>query len=66
MSSQGISTRESPPTTPVIIILQNTPADEFLLSRMETLVALAVVLAGKGFATDAANEWTLIGVSAQM
>lgn len=66
MSSESISTGETPSTTPLPTSLQVALADELLLARVEALVTLAIMLSRKGFATDCANEWSLVGVSPQV
>lgn len=41
-------------------------ADKFLLARVESLVALAIMLSRKRLAADGAHEWSFIRVRAQM
>jgi hypothetical protein len=66
MSSKSISTSKSPATAPIVTVFQVTAANKFLLARMQSLMSLAIMLAGECFAADTAYEWTLIGVSAQV
>lgn len=66
VTAESISTSETPATSPVATIFEIAAADELLLSRVQTLVSLAVVLTGKRLAADAAHERSLICVCTQM
>ena len=66
MPSQRIGTCKPPSTAPVPTCAKLAAADEFLLAAVQALVALAVVLAGKGFAADGADEGAFVGVGAEV
>jgi hypothetical protein len=66
MTTKSISTSESTSTTPRAVVVKLAMADKLLLSSVQALVALAVVLAGKGLAAHRAQEGTLVGVGAEM
>ena len=66
MAAQRVGAGEPPAAAPVAACAQLAAADEFFLAGMETLVAFAVVLAGKGFAADGADEGAFVGVGAEM
>lgn len=72
MATQSIGTRKAAATAPLIgrcvgnTVGERSTTDELLLARVETLVTLAVVLAGKGLAANRADEWPLVCVGAEM
>ena len=66
VAAQRICACEAPATAPGAGIGEVAFADEFLLAGVEAFVAFAIVLAGKGFATDGADEGPFVGVGAQM
>jgi hypothetical protein len=66
MPSQCIGASESPTASPVVVVLEVTAADKLLLARVQPLVPLAVMLAGKGLSTHTTHKRPLICVSAQM
>jgi hypothetical protein len=66
MTAEGIGTRKATATAPVITVLELATANKLLLARVESLVTLAVMLAGEGFATMIANERTLVCMGPKM
>lgn len=66
MATQSISSRKAAPTTPLTTGLEITLTYKFLLSRVQTFMALAIMLACKGFATNGTNKRSLIRVCAEM
>lgn len=66
MAAKSISASKAPATAPVVIVFQNTTADKLLLARVESFVPLTIVLTRKCLSADAANEWSLVGMGAQM
>ena len=64
MAAQRVSAGESPAAAPGARVREVALADELLFARVEALVALAVVLAGKGLAADGADEGPLVRVRA--
>lgn len=66
MATQCVGACEAASTAPATTAGQLPSADEFLLARVEALVAFAVVLAGKGLAADGADEGALVGVGAKV
>lgn len=66
VASERVGACEPPPAAPATVVLEHTTADKFLLSRVKTLVTLAVVLAGERFTAHAAHKRTLVCVGAQV
>ena len=66
MTAQGIGARESPSTTPVVIVFENTTADGFLLARVKAFVPLAIVLTGKRLTAHRTYERSLVSMRTQM
>jgi len=66
VSSESVGARETAPATPLVPVLEYATADKLFLASVKTLMALAVVLTGERFAADVADEWALVGVSAQV
>ena len=64
MPAQGVGAREAPSAAPAPACAELAAADEFLLARVQTLVAFAIVLAGERFAADGADEGAFVGVGA--
>jgi hypothetical protein len=66
VSTERVGTSETAPTAPVVAVFKLAAADELLFAAVETLVAFAVVLAGKGLAAVATDEGTFVSVCAKM
>jgi hypothetical protein len=66
VSAKNIDACETTTTTPVAAIFEATTADKLLFTRVQSLVALAIVLPSKSFTTVAADKWTLVSVGAKM
>src|SRR6195952_5404976 len=66
MSAKRIRSGESPATAPLPTSLEVTLADEFLFARVQSFVALPVVLSGKCLPTNRTYKRALVRVRAQM
>jgi hypothetical protein len=66
VSTQGICAGESATATPVRATLKSASTNELLLTRVQTFVAFAIMLARESFTADRANEWALIRVCPEM
>jgi hypothetical protein len=66
MAAKRVGSGKASAASPVVIVLQLPPTDKLLLARVETLVALAVVLTRKCLAAVAADKRSLVSVSPEM
>ena len=66
MATERVGAGEASTAAPYRAGLEVAFADELLLPGVQTLVPLAVVLAGEGFAADCADEGSLVGVRAEV
>jgi hypothetical protein len=64
VTSQGVRTRKSSSTAPVVIVLEDATTHKFLFSGMQTLMPLPIVLASECLSAHVADERTFIGMGA--
>ena len=66
MSSESVSTCESPAAAPLRAALQLAFADEFLLAAMEPFMAFTIMLPCECLAADCTDKRSLVCVSPEM
>ena len=66
VAAQSVGSGEAPSAAPGTAVGELASTDEFLLSRVQPFVALAVVLPGESFTADCADEGSLVGVGTEM